>query len=90
MIGFLRAIVIWAVAGAIAYFILRIYARSLRCEALEKEWDADPKGDAAARDAFIEKGMTDYEGSLRNRLLLIIFVLPFIVIATLLYLVNYA
>ena len=90
MIGFLRAIVIWAVAGAIAYFILRIYARSLRREALEKEWDADPKSDAAARDAFIEKGMTDYEGSLRNRLLLIIFVLPFIVIATLLYLVNYA
>ena len=92
MIGFLRAIVIWAVVGAVAFFVLRIYGRSLRREALEKEWDANPPegADAAARDAFIEKGMTDYEGSLRNRLLVIIFVLPFIVIAALLYLMNYA
>lgn len=90
MIGFLRAILIWAVVGAVAYFILRIYARSLRREALEKEWDASPQGDDAARKAFIEKGMADYEGSLRNRLLVIIFVLPFIVIALLLYLMNYA
>ena len=90
MIGFLRAIVIWAVVGAVAYFVLRIYARSLRREALEKEWDAAPQGDAEARDAFIDKGMAEYEGSLRNRLLVIIFVLPFIAIAVLLYLVNYA
>lgn len=90
MIGFLRAIVIWAVVGAVAYFVLRIYARSLRREALEKEWDAAPHGDAAARETFIDKGMAEYEGSLRNRLLLIIFVLPFIAIAVLLYLVNYA
>ena len=92
MIGFLRAILAWAVVGGVAYFVLRIYARSLRREALEKEWDAAPPegGDAEARDAFIEKGMTDYEGSLRNRLLLIIFVLPFIVIAALIYLMNYA
>jgi cytochrome c-type biogenesis protein CcmE len=34
--------------------------------------------------------MAEYEGSLRNRLLVIIFVLPFIAIAVLLYLVNYA
>ena len=90
MIGFLRAIVIWAVVGGVAYFVLRIYARSLRREALEKEWDADPQGDAEAREAFIDKGMAEYEGSLRNRLLVIIFVLPFIAIAVLLYLVNYA
>ncbi|WP_245875399.1 hypothetical protein [Tabrizicola aquatica] len=90
MIGFLRAIVIWAVVGAVAYFVLRIYARSLRREALEREWDAAPKGDAVAREAFIDKGMAEYEGSLRNRLLVIIFVLPFIAIAVLLYLVNYA
>lgn len=90
MIGFLRAILAWAVVGAVAYFVLRIYARSLRREALEKEWDAAPQGDAAGRDAFVEKGMAEYEGSLRNRLLIIVFVLPFIVIAVLLYLMNYA
>lgn len=91
MIGFLRAIVIWAVIGAVAFVVLRIYGRSLRREALEKEWDAAPaEGGQAAREAYIERGMQAYEGSLRNRLLVIIFVLPFIVIALLLYLMNYA
>lgn len=92
MIGFLRAVVIWAVVGTAAYFVLRIYYRSLRREALEKEWDADPpeSADARAREAFIEKGMADYQGSLRNRLLVIVVVLPFLVIAALLYVMNYA
>lgn len=92
MIGFARVILFWAVAGTAAYFLLRIYGRSLRREALEKEWDASPPpgSDAMARDAFIDKGMADYEGSLRNRLLVIVIVLPFIVIAVLLYLMNYA
>ena len=60
MIGFLRAIVIWAVVGAVAYFILRIYARSLRREALEKEWDSAPQCDAESREEFIDKGMAEY------------------------------
>ncbi|OYW62505.1 MAG: hypothetical protein B7Z10_07050 [Rhodobacterales bacterium 32-66-7] len=92
MIGFTRVILFWAVAGTIAYFVLRIYGRSLRREALEKSWDANPPpgADAVTRAAFIEKGMADYEGSLRNRLLVIVVVLPFIVIAVLLYLMNYA
>ena len=90
MLGFLRLMLFWSVASAAIYWLLLIYSRSLRREALEKEWDAAPQGDAEAREAFIDKGMAEYEGSLRNRLLLVIFVLPFIAIAVLLYLVNYA
>ena len=90
MLGFLRLMLFWSVASAAIYWLLLIYSRSLRREALEKEWDAAPQGDAAAREAFIDKGMAEYEGSLRNRLLLIVVVLPFIAMAVLLYLVNYA
>lgn len=92
MIGFLRAIVIWAVIGAVAFFVLRIYGRSLRREALEKEWDAAHplETDSAAREAFIAEGMAAYEHSLKRKLLIGVVVLPFLAIALLLYLVNYA
>lgn len=92
MIGFLRLMLFWAVFSAIAYWVLLIYSRSLRREALEKEWDANPPADAGphGREAFVEKGMAAYEGSLRRKLLWGVIVLPFIAIGLLLYLVNYA
>lgn len=92
MIGFLRLIVFWGVFAGITYLALLIYSRSLRREALEKQWDAAPPDDATpdARKAFIEQGMHAYEGSLRRKLLWGVIVLPFIAIGALLYLVNYA
>lgn len=92
MIGFLRLMLFWAVFAAIAYWVLLIYSRSLRREALEKEWDANlPEGATDdGRDAFIANGMAEYEGSLRRKLLWGVIVLPFIVIGALIYLVNYA
>lgn len=92
MIGFVRLMLFWAVFSAGLYWILLIYARSLRRERLEKQWDAIPRdtADPAGRSAFIDKGMEEYEGSLRRKLLWGVIVLPFIAIALLLYLVNYA
>ncbi len=92
MIGFLRLVLFWAVFSAVAYWVLLIYSRSLRREALEKEWDANPPEDANAEDraGFIAQGMAAYEGSLRRKLLWGVIVLPFIAIGLLLYLVNYA
>ncbi|WP_103332740.1 hypothetical protein [Pseudotabrizicola formosa] len=92
MIGFLRLLVFWSAFAAIAYWSLLIYSRSVRREALEKQWDADPPEGAtdAMRRAFIEEGMSAYEGSLRRKLLWGVVVLPFLAIGTLLYLVNYA
>lgn len=92
MIGFLRLMAFWAVFAAVAYWALLIYSRSLRREALEKEWDANPQEtvDAAGREAFIEQGMADYEHSLRRKLLWGVIILPFLAIGLLIYLVNYA
>ena len=92
MIGFLRLMVFWSVFAAIAYWSLLVYSRSLRREALEKQWDADPPDGATddTRRAFIEQGMAAYEGSLRRKLLWGVIVLPFIAIGALVYLVNYA
>lgn len=90
MIGFLRLMLFWAAFSVVFYWLLLIYARSLRREALEKEWDADPPASAteADRDAFIEQGMAEYEGSLRRKLLWGVIVLPFFAIGLLFYFVN--
>ena len=92
MIGFLRLAIFGAVGAAVAYWVLLIYSRSLRREALEKEWDADPPEGATSegRDLFIEEGMADYEHSLRRKLIWLVLVLPAVVVGLLIYLVNYA
>lgn len=92
MTGFIRLMLFWAVFAAVAYWALLIYSRSLRREALEKEWDANPTegADAEMRAGFIEQGMADYEHSLRRKLLWGVIILPFFAIGLLIYLVNYA
>jgi hypothetical protein len=92
VIGFLRLMLFWALFSALVYWLLLTYGRSLRREALEKEWAADhpDSAEAEARDAFVTEGMAAYEGSLRRKLLWGVIVLPFIAIGLLLYLVNYA
>ena len=90
MIGFLRLMLFWAAFSAVMYWLLLIYSRSLRREALEEEWDADPAAQATdpARRAFIDQGMAGYEKSLRRKLLWGVIVLPFFAIGLLFYLVN--
>ena len=90
MIGVLRLMLFWAAFSAAFYWLLLIYARSLRREALEKEWDAGPPDMVTDpdRNAFIAQGMAEYEGSLRRKLLWGVIVLPFLAIGLLVYLVN--
>jgi hypothetical protein len=90
VIGFLRLMVFWAVFAGLFYWLLLIYARSVRREALEKEWDADPMTAATGPDraAFVARGMAQYEGSLRRKLLWGVIVVPFVAIGLLFYLVN--
>ncbi len=91
MIAFLRLAVFGFIAMSVMYVALSIYSRSVRREELEKEWDADHPdgGDAEARDAHIEAGMQAYQGSLRRKLIWLVYVIPTIVVLVLLYLTNY-
>src|SRR5690606_11397174 len=68
MIGFIRLAVFGFLAMSVVYILMSIYSRSVRREALEKEWDAlHPAGDRTdERETHIEAGMKDYEKSLRK------------------------
>ena len=87
MFGAVRLAVFGFLFLAVIYFLVSIYSRSIRREKLEDEWDDEvKKGD---RDAYISAGMKNYEGSLRKKLILLVFVVPTVVVLGLLYAVNF-
>lgn len=90
MIGFARLAVFGLIGMTIAFWLLRLYFSSTQREELEKQWDEEHPdgGDSAARDAYIEGGMTEYRRGLGRKLIWLVYVIPTLAIVVLLYLTN--
>ncbi len=88
--AFVRLIVFGLFAMTVLYWMIALYSRSVRRERLEKEYDADNAGniDHAARDAYVETGMTAYNNSLRPKLIGLVYILPTVAVIVTVYLVN--
>jgi hypothetical protein len=87
MIAIIRLAVFGFIGLSLIYLLVSIYSRSVRREKLEKLFDAgDVEGD---RDAYIEAGMQAYRHGLRRKLILLVYVIPAVVVAVTVYLVNY-
>jgi len=87
MIALLRFLLLGVVVLTVVYVCVSLYSRAARREKLEREWDEEIReGD---REAFIRDGLEDYDGSLRRKLILGVYVIPTIVVATIVYIVNY-
>ncbi|RWR50896.1 hypothetical protein EOW65_04880 [Sinirhodobacter ferrireducens] len=91
MIGFLRCAVFGLGALAVLFWLVRIYARSLRREALEKHWARESAAgvDLGPCDAYVEAGMQDYEHGLMRRLVWLVFILPIVIFAVVVFVMNY-
>ena len=83
-----RIFVIGFVVLTIIYVCLSFYSRAVRRDKLEAEWDA-AQG-PGEREAFVEDGMAEYQTSLRRKLLLGVYIVPFLLICLIVYLTNYA
>ncbi len=88
ILGWLRLALFALVGLTVVYFLTSIYSRSVRREKLEKRWVAD--GLEGDRDAWIEKGMQDYEKGLKKRLLWLIYILPMLAFVATIYFVNWS
>lgn len=90
MMGFIRTVVFGFVALSVIYFSISIYSRSVRREKLEDEFDAEHPdgGEPGARDAFVEKGIIDYNNSIRPKLIGLVYVIPIIAISVIIYVIN--
>jgi hypothetical protein len=87
ILGLLRLGLVLGVGLTAVYFLLAIYSRSVRREALEKEYDEG--GIDAEREAFIAEGMQRYEHSLRRKLIWLVYIIPTVVIMGLVYILNF-
>lgn len=85
--GVIRLFVIAFVVLTVIYVSISLYSRAVRRDKLEREWDEEIReGD---RDAFVKEGLADYDGSLRRRLILAVYIIPVAIVGTIIYLVNY-
>ncbi len=87
MLALARLLIVGFVVLTVIYIVLSLYSRFMRRRKLVAEWEANPTGD---REAFIEAGMEDYDGSLRKKLILGVYVVPTVVISLIIYLTNFA
>ncbi|MGV8952166.1 MAG: hypothetical protein ACOH2M_13745 [Cypionkella sp.] len=87
MIGIIRLAAFVLVALTLVYFMVATYSRSVRREWLENKYDAG--GIEGERHTYIEEGLQAYEHGLKRRLLWLVYIIPMVVIAVTVYLVNY-
>ena len=85
--GFIKLVVFGFLLLSVIYLSLSVYSRSVRREKLEKEWDEE-KPEGITRDAFVAKGVAEYNVGLRPKLLLLVYVVPAVFVAAVVYLTN--
>ena len=87
MLALARLLVFGFLALSVVYECLSLYSRSVRRDKLEAEWDEEIKtGD---REEFVQEGLTDYDGSLRRKLILGVYVIPISLVSFIIYATNF-
>jgi hypothetical protein len=87
MFGAMRLFLVLLVLQTIAYFALSLYSRGVRRRKLETWWDE--KGKLGNKEAFVERGLHVYDNSFRRKLILAVYIVPWVAIGALIYIVNY-
>lgn len=88
--GFIKLVVFGFIGLTVIYFSVSLYSRSVRKERLEDAFDEEhPDGGAPGeRDAFVADGMQAYNDSIRPKLIGLVYVVPTVVIAAIVYTIN--
>lgn len=88
--GFIKLVVFGFIGLSVIYLSISLYSRSVRKERLENEFDAqNPEGAAeGARDTFVAEGIVAYNNSIRPKLIGLVYLVPTVVIAGIVYTIN--
>lgn len=88
--GFIKLVVFGFIGLSVIYLSVSLYSRSVRKERLEDAFDAEHPdgGEEGERDAFVAKGIADYNNSIRPKLIGLVYVVPTVVIAAIVYTIN--
>lgn len=85
--GAIRLLIIVFVVLTIVYVCLSFYSRSERRKKLEERYHHE--GMPGDKETFIRTGLEEYDGSIRRKLILGVYVIPLIGIAVLIYVTNF-
>ena len=86
MIAFLRFFIPLLILQSIAYAVAVINARWRRARRLEAEWEAE--GRPGDLDDYIDDGLDAFEKTLRYKLLLAIYLVPWVALVVIINWVN--
>lgn len=87
MFALIRLFVISFVVLSVCYVYLFFTQRYKHRKKLKEEFVED--GEIGELDDYIDKGMKEYEGSLRSKLILGIYVVPYALVGLLIYVTNF-
>lgn len=87
MAALARLLVVGFIVCTVMYIVLSLYSRSVRRGKLREWWEEE--GRPGDLDAYIEQGLKDYDSSLRRKLILGVYVVPFSIVAAIIYFTNF-
>ena len=85
--AFVRLVVFGFLALGVIYLSISLYSRSVRREKLENAYDENPV-EGMTREAYVARGIEAYNKSFRPKLIGLVFVVPPIVVGTIIYVIN--
>lgn len=85
--AFIKLVVFGFVGLGIIYLSVSVYSRSVRREKLEDAYDENPVA-GITREDYVNQGVEAYNKSFRPKLIGLVFVVPPLIVATIVYLIN--
>ena len=87
MAALAKLVVIGFIVLTVIYLCLSLYSRSVRKGKLAAWWEEE--GRPGDREAYIDAGLKEYEGSLRRKLIWGGYIVPVVVISAVIYFTNF-
>ena len=83
----LRLLFFLLIIQTIAYVVISIYSRMVRKSKLKRHWKK--KNLTIDRDTYVQRGLKKYDGSVRRKLILLVYIIPLGAIGILVYTMNF-
>ena len=87
VVALLNLVVIGGIVLTVIYIALSIWSRRTRRSKLEAEWLV--AGRPGVEEEFVDAGLREYDGSVRRKLILGVYVVPVAAVALIVYWTNF-
>ena len=87
MLAPLRLLFFLLIVQTVVYVLVSLYSRAVRKSKLKRHWKE--RGLTTDRDAYVRRGLKKYDGSIRRKLILLVYIIPLGAIGLLVYVMNF-